>query len=135
MKLDSQKSEIGLLYGLISKVRTMLLLKQMLKEGWIKPESDYNRFKSQLERIPAEKLPEDKRYNPLAINAFVLFKALPQVNRYTQEELIEAMNALLLCNQKLVSSSLGGDLILQQTLIQIASKRGDATGKAVGVGR
>ncbi|HTV75813.1 MAG TPA: hypothetical protein VMD57_02355, partial [Candidatus Baltobacteraceae bacterium] len=39
----SQKSEIGLLYGLISKVRAMLMLKEMLNEGWLKPETDYNR--------------------------------------------------------------------------------------------
>ena len=44
-KFDSQKSEIGLLYGLISKVRAMLLLKEMLREGWIKPTNDYNNFK------------------------------------------------------------------------------------------
>ena len=37
VKLDPSKSEIGLLYGLISKVRAMLLLKEMLREGWIKP--------------------------------------------------------------------------------------------------
>ena len=50
VKLDPQKSEIGLLYGLISKVRAMLLLKEMLREGWVKPDMDYNRFKAQLEQ-------------------------------------------------------------------------------------
>jgi hypothetical protein len=50
----TEKSEIGLLYGLIGKVRAMLLLKEMLREGWIKPEMDYNRFKAQLERVPPE---------------------------------------------------------------------------------
>ena len=53
VKLDPQKSEIGLLYGLIAKVRAMLLLKEMLREGWVKPDMDYNRFKAQLERVPA----------------------------------------------------------------------------------
>lgn len=122
LKLDKQKSEIGLLYGLIGKVRAMILLKEMLREGWIKPEADYNRFKSQLERIPAAQLPEDKRYNPLSINAYVLFKALPQARRYTQEELIRAMDLLLRCNQRLISSSLDEALILQQTLAQIVEK-------------
>ena len=45
-KVRSRKSEIGLLYGLIAKVRAMLLLKEMLREGWVKPEMDYNRFKA-----------------------------------------------------------------------------------------
>lgn len=122
MKFDSQKSEIGILYGLISKVRVMILLKEMLREGWIKPEADYNRFKSQLERVPKEKLPEDKRYNPLSINPYMLFKALPQARRYSQSELINAMDMLLKCNQKLVSSGTDSTVILQQTLVQIVEK-------------
>jgi len=75
-----------------------------------------------LERIPVEQLPEDKRYNPLSVNAYVLFKALPQARRYTQAELVRAMDLLLACNQKLISSSLDEALVLQQTLIQIAEQ-------------
>jgi DNA polymerase-3 subunit delta len=120
-KFDSQKSEIGLLYGLIAKVRAMLLLKEMLREGWIKPEMDYNRFKTQLQRVPADKLPGDRRYNPLALNPYVLYKALPQVKRYSEAELIRAMDLLLHCNRRLVSSGLDEALVLQQTLVQIVT--------------
>ena len=119
VKSDSKKSEIGLLYGLISKVRAMLLLKEMLREGWIKPEMDYNRFKAQLERVPADKLPADRRFNPLALNPYVLYKALPQAKKYTQDELVRAMDLLLCCNQRLVSSGLDEALVLQATLVQI----------------
>ncbi|MGA2241132.1 MAG: DNA polymerase III subunit delta [Verrucomicrobiota bacterium] len=119
VKTDSHKSEIGLLYGLISKVRAMLLLKEMLREGWIKPEVDYNRFKAQLGRVPAEKLPADRRFNPLALNPYVLYKALPQAKKYTQGELVRAMDLLLRCNQQLVSSGLDEALVLQEALVQI----------------
>ena len=119
VKSDSKKSEIGLLYGLISKVRAMLLLKEMLREGWIKPEMDYNRFKAQLERVPADKLPADRRFNPLALNPYVLYKALPQAKKYTQDELVRAMDLLLRCNQRLVSRGLDEALVLQETLVQI----------------
>lgn len=122
MKFDKQKSEIGLLYGLIGKVRAMILLKEMLREGWIKADGDYNRFKAQLERVPTAQLPEDKRYNPLALNPYVLYKALPQARRYTQAELVGAMDLLLKCNQQLVSSKLDEALILQQTLVRIAGQ-------------
>jgi DNA polymerase-3 subunit delta len=128
VKLDPQRSEIGLLYGLISKVRAMLLLKEMLREGWVKPNADYNSFKAQLERIPAEQLPTDKRFNPLAINPYVLFKVLPQVRRYSLEELIRAMELLLQCNRRLVSSSLDESLVLQQTLVQIVGAPAAARG-------
>lgn len=119
MKFDSQKSEIGLLYGLIGKVRVMIFLKEMLREGWIKADVDYNRFKSQLERVPSEKLPADKRFNPLALNPYLLYKALPHARRYSSDELIEAMSLLLECNQRLISSTLDESLVLQQTLVQI----------------
>jgi DNA polymerase-3 subunit delta len=119
MKFDKARSEIGLLYGLISKVRAMLLLKEMLHEGWIKPEADYNRFKTQLERVPAEKVPGDKRFNPLALNPYVLYKALPQAKKYSRFELIRAMDLLLKCNLRLVSSGLDEALVMQQTLVQI----------------
>jgi DNA polymerase-3 subunit delta len=123
VKFDSQKSEIGLLYGLIAKVRAMLLLKEMFQEGWIKPEMDYNRFKAQLQQVPADRLPGDRRFNPLALNPYVLYKALPQIKRYSEAELIRAMDLLLRCNQRLVSSGLDDALVLQQTLVQIISPR------------
>ncbi len=119
VKYDSQKSEIGLLYGLTAKVRAMLLLKEMIQEGWIKPEMDYNRFKGQLQHVPADRLPGDRRFNPLALNPYVLYKALPQIKHYSEAELIRAMDLLLRCNQRLVSSGLDEALVLQQTLVQI----------------
>jgi DNA polymerase-3 subunit delta len=118
-KFDKDKSEIGLLYGLISKIRAMLLLKEMLQEGWVKPDSDYNRFKVQLERVPTDKLPADRKFNPLALNPYVLYKALPQVKKYTSAELVRAMDVLLRCNQRLVSSGLDEALVLQQALVNI----------------
>jgi DNA polymerase-3 subunit delta len=127
MKFDSQKSEIGLLYGLISKVRAMIFLKEMLREGWIGMDSDYNRFKARLERIARDALPEDKRFNPLAMNPYVLFKALPQTDRYSLDELIRAMDLLLRCNQQLIFSSQDQAVVLQRTLVQIVSGPGEQT--------
>jgi len=125
MQFDKDKSEFGLLYGLISKVRAMLLLKEMVREGWIKPARDFNSFRAQLERVPADRLPDDRKFNPLALNPYVLFKALPQVRNYSQEELVGAMDLLLQCNQRLIFSNLDESLVLQQTLVQIASRAGD----------
>jgi DNA polymerase-3 subunit delta len=121
VKLDPRKSEIGLLYGLISKVRALLMLKEMLREGWIKAEADYSRFKAQLERVPANGLPADRRFNPLALNPYVLYKALPQAKKYTEAELVRAMELLLECNRRLVASNLDESLVLQQTLVQIVA--------------
>ena len=51
-----------------------------------------------------------------------MFRALGQSRHYTQPELIEAMDLLLECNQKLISRNLDASLLLQQTLIQIVSR-------------
>ena len=99
----------------------MLLLKEMLQEGWIRETRDYNQFKAQLERVPADKLPAEKKFNPLALNPYVLYKALPQVKKYTSSELVRAMEVLLRCNQRLVSSQLDEALVLQQALVQIVT--------------
>jgi DNA polymerase-3 subunit delta len=131
MQFDKQKSEVGMLYGLISKVRALLMLKEMLREGWIKATSDYSGFKAQLERVPVSKLPSDKRYNPLALNPYVLFKALTQVRNYSETELVRAMDLLLRANQRLVSSTLDERIVLQQTLVQIVGTAPARTGVRV----
>ena len=71
--------------------------------------------------MPKDKLPEDKKFNPLALNPYVLYKALPQVKKYSQGELVRAMDLLLRCNQRLVSSGLDESLVLQQALVQIVA--------------
>ena len=122
MKIDSQKSPIGVLYGLIAKVRAMIFMKEMLREGWVKADTEYNRFKTQLTRVPPEAVPQDKRFNPLSMNPYVLFRALGHARNYTLPELIQAMDLLLDCNRRLVSSSLDDGLVLQQALMKMAGK-------------
>ena len=123
MKFDKDKSEIGLLYGIISKVRAMVLMKEVVREGWLKPEREYFRFKTQFESLPTDKLPSDKKFNPRALHPFVAHKAVLQCGNYTSNELVRAMGSLLECNQRLVSSRLDEALVLQQVLVDIV--RGD----------
>jgi DNA polymerase-3 subunit delta len=121
MQSDSQKSEIGLLYGIISKVRTMLFLKEMIKEGWIRADMDYSRFKGALERIAPEALPSDKKFNPLAMHPYMLYNALANTRNYTSEELVRAMELLLVANQRLVSTGLDEAVVLQDALLKIVN--------------
>jgi DNA polymerase III subunit delta len=119
MQFDKDKSEIGLLYGLISKVRTLILLKEMEREKWLRPGTrDAAGIKAQLERVPPEKLPEDRRFNPAALHPYVLLKSMPQARSYSLDELVRAMELLLEANRRLLS---GHDekLVLQQAIVQI----------------
>jgi DNA polymerase III subunit delta len=129
IRRDPQRNEIGLLYGLVSKVRVLIFVREMLARRWLKPESDFSRFKAQLARVPAGELPDDKKLNPLSMNPYVLFRAMPQAGNYSQGELIAAMDLLLQCNQKLVSRNLDTSLVLQQTLIQIVSRPAEASSR------
>ncbi|MGZ4973364.1 MAG: DNA polymerase III subunit delta [Limisphaerales bacterium] len=122
VRRDPNKSEIGLLYGLISKIRTMIFAKELMAQGWVKPARDFNSFRPQLSRIPADEMPEDKKFNPLSINPYVMFRAVSQAGNYSQPELVRAMGLLLECNQKLVSRSLDESLVLQHALVQIVNR-------------
>jgi DNA polymerase-3 subunit delta len=119
LRSGTQKSEIGILYGLIGKVRVLLFLQEMIRQGWVRPETEYARFKAQLENVPQDWLPADRRLNPLAVHPYVLFKALGQTRRYSPSELIQAMERLLECNRRLVSTGLDPGLVLQQALVGI----------------
>ena len=122
VRRDPQHSEIGLLYGLISKVRVLIMVKEMLRQKWLRAEGDFNRFKAQLARVPVEALPDDKKFNPLAVNPYVLFKATSQASNYTTTELVTAMGLLLECNRQLISRSLDPALVLQQAAVGIISR-------------
>jgi DNA polymerase-3 subunit delta len=126
MQFDKDKSEFGLLMGLISKVRSMIGVSELLRLKWLKPEQDWRRYPSQLQRIPPEKLPSEKRFNPAALHPYVLHKTISHCRQYTAAELVRAMESLLACNRSLIFSSLEARLVLQQTLVHILS--GSASG-------
>jgi hypothetical protein len=108
----------------------MIFLKEMLREGWIRAGVDFSRFRAQLEQVPGDRLPQDRRFNPLAMNPYVLYKALPHAQRYSTDELVAAMGVLLECNQRLIYSNLDGALVLQQALMQIVRGAGQTVASA-----
>lgn len=123
MRTDAQKSEIGLLYGLITKVRVLLFLKELMEEGVLQPERSYGRFKSKLESVPVEKLPVGKKSHPLSMHPFVLFKASGQVGNFSRRELVSAMESLLNANLRLISTGTDPALVLQQVVIEVVGTR------------
>ncbi len=123
MKLDRQRSAIGLLYGLISKVRTLILVKEMQRKGWLRMERQFFRFKQQLEKVPEGELPKDPKFNPLRLNPYVLFRAMPQASNYAMNELVQAMETLYDANMKLISSALDDGQVLQQSIVSIITKK------------
>ncbi len=117
--VEKGKSEIGVLYGLISKVRALLMLREMRDRAWLKPTSDYNAFRGQLERVPTDEMPEDRRFNPLALHPYAAFQAFRQSENFSAPELTRAMELLLEANLRLVGSSMDEGAVLRHALVEI----------------
>lgn len=124
VRLDPQRSAIGLLFGLITKVRTLLIARAMLDAGLLRPVESYQQFQTQLQRLPANTLPSDRRLNP-TLNPFGLFKALSQARRYSIAELTAALERLLDANMRMITSRQEPSMVLQPVLVGII--QGDGT--------
>ena len=132
MKSDRQKSTIGFLYGLISKIRSIILAKELIAAGVLRPSPNFNSFKSQLESLPADLFGGDRKPAALDLKPYPLFRGSQQAANYTAAELVRAMDLLLECNLKLVSSSVAEDLLLQQVITRICSGTRPASGAGRG---
>jgi len=97
----------------------LLLLREMRDRGWLKPTSDYNAFRGQLERVPTAEMPEDRRFNPLALHPYAAFQAFRQSENFTAPELTKAMELLLDANLRLVGSSMDEGAVLRHALVEI----------------
>ena len=119
MRTDRQKSEMGLLYGLISKFRTMLMVKDLVLQGRLRVERNFAAFRAQLSSVDAGDFPDDRRFNPLSQNPYVVFRTASQVGHYSQSELVRALTALMDCNTRLVSVGDEASALLRQCVIDI----------------
>ncbi|MCW5556420.1 MAG: DNA polymerase III subunit delta [Verrucomicrobiae bacterium] len=127
--IDKKRSEIGLVYGLISKVRLMLLMKEIRRLGLVRPTRDWNAFRAQVSSVPEGRLPSDRRYNPFLGNAYPAFQALIQSDAWESEELVRAMEILLEANVRLVTSGLDESVVLQQALMECLARNPEAAAK------
>jgi hypothetical protein len=87
--------------------------------GIVRPAGDIHSFRNQISGIDQEKLPTDKKYNPLAGHPFPAFQALRQSERWETAELVQAMDTLLEANLKLVTSGLDEAVVLQRALVDM----------------
>ena len=124
LRTDRQKSEMGLLYGLIAKFRVMIMVKGLISRRVLRVERSFARFRSQLGALDGSRFPSDRRYNPLAQNPYVLFRAAGQAGRYEEPELVAAMATLLRCNTRMVSVADDPSSLLRECVIDIILGKG-----------
>ncbi len=127
IQFQPKKSPIGLLYGLISKIRTLLQVKLLLQQGLLRPPRFYGDLEAQLKQLPQELLPEDRRWNPIRMHPYALRKAIEQTRHYRLDELLDAMKLLLDANLRLVTTAQNPNFILRNTIIQILTPNREGT--------
>jgi DNA polymerase-3 subunit delta len=116
------ESEIGLLYMMFSRVRSLLVLRMMMDEGLLRPTRDFRAFQAQLERLkqgpPIPWLAEEKRGNPLMQHPYAAYSSQLQAQRFDMAGLTNALDALVQANIELIST--GGDsrIVLERALIR-----------------
>ncbi len=116
------ESPVALIFAIIARVRLLLLLRTLTEKKLLRSCSDYHSFKSEFDRLPEwvlKNMPTDKKLNPLAGHPFVLWKAMPGVRHFTAKELTEALEALLDCNERMVSTGIDGGKALEEMIVKI----------------
>ena len=117
---------IGLLFAIAGRVRQLLILRELVDRKALRPDRDYSRVKSQIERLPADiqrELPADAKLNPLLGHPFRVFRLLEQAANYSRPQLILAMQRLLDTNQQIVTGILPDRLALEKALAQIITAK------------
>jgi DNA polymerase-3 subunit delta len=115
---------IGLLFAIASRVRQLLVMRELVDRKLLRPGGSYNfhHMKGDLDRLAAslrDELPADRKLNPLLLSPYPAHKALQQAARFTRPQLIRAMEWLLETNHQLVTGGLPPRLALEEFLARV----------------
>ncbi|MFA6564120.1 MAG: DNA polymerase III subunit delta [Verrucomicrobiia bacterium] len=113
---------LGLLALVASRVRQLLILRELVDRKLLRPGGEYPHMKGQLDRLPAsvrDEMPADRKLNPLLQHPFPVYKTLQQAANFTRPQLIRAMEWLLETNQQIVTGGMPGRLAMEELLARI----------------
>lgn len=128
--LAQRQSIIGLTTQLENRVRDLLLFRQMLDRGWLRVPAGAGRRAAALdwEALPDAALPIlDRLVNdPRKMNPFFAGRLLDQAKSYSLRELRNARHMLIVVRERIVSSGLPPEALLEISLCRIMgrSRRG-----------
>jgi DNA polymerase-3 subunit delta len=116
------QNAIGILLGaIVPRVRSLLLVKDLGSRYKLNRNS-YGSFCNSLEALPSAAIAHlPRKKDGTGFNAFPLFLALDEVGRYSLEELHSAFAACLDANQKLVTTQLDNQIVLERLLVGMLS--------------
>ncbi len=112
-----------LLAAIVPRVRNLLLAADLMGRHTKLPRGNYGAFAGALERLPAaeiEHLPRKK--DGTGLNVYPIFLAIGEAQRFSLDELREALQACFEANLKLVTSSIEPQLVLERLLVKILTR-------------
>ena len=122
--LDQGESAIGiLLVAIVPTIRNLLLAKDLMERYRLpRPHSPFQ-FISAINRLPSEATDHLPRKRDGSINAYALGIAAQKADRFETTQLIQAMQACLAANIKLVTTQLDHELILTEVVVKLLGRR------------
>jgi DNA polymerase-3 subunit delta len=113
------QNPVGILLGaIVPRVRSLLLAADVVASHPKIPRGNYSAFVGALDRLPADQtahLPRKK--DGSGINGYPIFLALAEAQRFTMQELRDALQACLAANLKLVTTAIDSQLVLERLVI------------------
>jgi len=118
--LDQGETAIGiLLVSILPTVRNLLLAKDLMeRNGMARPHAPFT-FISALNRLPASATEHLPRKKDGSISGYPLGIAAQNAHRFETKQLIDAMQACLEANLKLVTSQLDHELVLTEIVVKL----------------
>jgi len=118
--LDQGETAIGiLLVTILPTVRNLLLAKDLMERNRLaRPQAPFT-FISAINRLPAEATQHLPRKKDGSISGYPLGIAAQNAHRFETTQLIDAMQACLEANLKLVTSQLDHELVLTEIVVKL----------------
>jgi DNA polymerase-3 subunit delta len=118
--LDQGETAIGiLLVAILPTIRNLLLAKDLMERNAMsRPHAPFT-FISAINRLPAAATEHLPRKKDGSINGYALGIAAQNAQRFETKQLIEAMQACLEANLKLVTTQLDHELVLTEIVVKL----------------
>ncbi|MGI8603314.1 MAG: DNA polymerase III subunit delta [Verrucomicrobiales bacterium] len=113
-----------LLAAIVPKMRNLVLGREIAERlRWPPGASDYRRFQAALENLPPEETAHLPRKKDGALNAYPLFLAAQESERFSVSELRAGLQACLKANHRLVTTSLDPHVVLSQLIVELTATK------------
>lgn len=119
-QLRRGENPVGLLLAaIVPKIRNLLHIRDLIERHGIRVGRNYQGFAGELERLPAAETAHLGRKKDGGINAYPIFLAAADSERFTTAELRDALEACLEANERLVTTQLEPHLVLNELITKI----------------